>query len=39
MQSQIHKVCKMKEDREEKQKKWKEKFGFYILPTYIYIEF
>ena len=27
MQNQIHKVCKMKGDNEEKQKKWKEKFG------------
>jgi len=27
MQNQIHKVCKMKGDNEEKQKEWKEKFG------------
>jgi len=27
MQDQIHKTCKMKGDSEEKQKKWKEKFG------------
>jgi len=27
MQGQIHKVCKMKGDTEEKQKKWKEKYG------------
>lgn len=27
MQYQIHKVCKMKGDSEEKQKKWKEKYA------------
>jgi len=27
MQDQIHKTCKMKGDSEEKQKKWKEKYG------------
>ena len=27
MQDQIHKVCKMKGDSEERQKKWKEKYG------------
>jgi hypothetical protein len=27
MQEQIHKVCKMKGDTEEKQKKWKEKYS------------
>ena len=27
MQSQIHKVCKMKGDAKEKQKKWKEKYN------------
>ena len=26
-QDQIHKVCKMKGDTEEKQKKWKEKYS------------
>ena len=27
MQNQIHKTCKMKGDNEERQKKWKEKYG------------
>jgi hypothetical protein len=27
MQDQIHKSCKMKGDIEERQKKWKEKYG------------
>ena len=27
MQDQIHKTCKMKGDSEERQKKWKEKYG------------
>ncbi len=27
MQDEIHKPCKMKGDSEEKQKKWKEKYG------------
>jgi len=27
MQDQIHKVCKMKGDSEERQKKWKEKYS------------
>ena len=27
MQGQIHKTCKMKGDSEERQKKWKEKYG------------
>lgn len=27
MQDQIHKACKMKGDIEERQKKWKEKYG------------
>lgn len=27
MQDHIHKTCKMKGDSEEKQKKWKEKYG------------
>ena len=26
-QDQIHKVCKMKGDSEERQKKWKDKYG------------
>ncbi len=27
MQGQIHKTCKMKGDSEERQKKWKDKYG------------
>ncbi|MBY9014234.1 MAG: hypothetical protein KGD68_00940 [Candidatus Lokiarchaeota archaeon] len=27
MQDQIHKACKMKGNSEDKQKKWKEKYG------------
>ncbi len=27
MQDQIHKTCKMKGDNEERQKKWKKKYG------------